>query len=387
MSGGYRIKIVESLADMNPQAWDSCTGGQPFLSHAFLSALETSGCVGAQTGWLPNHILLLGEDDTLAAAMPCYLKGHSRGEYVFDHAWAHAYQRYGQKYYPKLQAAIPFTPVSGPRLLVAPGGNVQQLRKSLLAAAIAFVNRNQLSSFHITFASRQDWNEAGQAGLILRKDQQFHWHNQNFKSFDDFLATLASRKRKAVRRERRQALCRGLSVEHITGSAITEAHWDRFFMFYTDTGNRKWGTPYLNREFFSLIGQTMADKILLVFARRHDHDQDSYIAGALNLIGPDTLYGRYWGAIEHHPFLHFEICYYQAIDYAITHGLARVEAGAQGEHKLARGYLPSPTYSAHYFADQGFAEAVRRHVVEESHAVDDEIDYYLTHSPFRKNRV
>ncbi len=400
MDNEYQIKIVRSLAEIAPKAWDSCANpvspsahgvqtdapkarraANPFLSHDFLSALEESGSVGAQAGWLPQHILLFDKAGQLAGAMPCYLKVHSRGEYVFDHAWAHAYQRYGLPYYPKLQAAVPFTPVTGPRMLVPPGKDRARRRQLLLQTVIERVHRENLSSFHMTFASHEDWREAGAAGLIQRKDQQFHWHNHDFTHFDDFLASLASRKRKAVRRERRAVLCRDIHVEHITGRDITEAHWDHFFAFYMDTGNRKWGTPYLNRQFFSLIGQSMANQILLIFARRHG----KYIAGALNFIGQDTLYGRYWGALEHHPFLHFEICYYQAIDYAIAHRLNRVEAGAQGEHKLARGYLPTPTYSAHYFADPGFAQAVRRYVEEEHHAVDDEIDYYLSHSPFRKD--
>ncbi len=377
--------------EIDPTAWDKCANPDtaqrarnPFLSHRFLRALEDSGCVGPGTGWQPQHLRLEQDDGTLAGVMPCYVKTHSRGEYVFDHAWAHAYQRFGLPYYPKLQVAVPFTPVPGRRILVPQGPQRRAREEQLLRGAIDLCTQNELSSLHLTFVSKDEWTRLGRRGFLRRSDQQFHWNNQGFEHFNDFLASLSSRKRKAVRRERREALCANLSVEWITGDRLTEAHWDAFYRFYMDTGHRKWGTPYLNRRFFSLIGDSMRHEILLIMARR---DDGRYIAGALNFIGADTLYGRYWGAIEHHRFLHFEICYYQAIEFAITHGLARVEAGAQGEHKLARGYLPTPTYSLHYFTNPAFAQAVARYLAQEREAVDEEINELLKHSPFRKDRV
>ena len=312
--------------------------------------------------------------------MPCYLKSHSYGEYVFDHAWADAYERTGSSYYPKLQVAVPFTPVTGRRLLVREGPGRAAREAILLQAAATLADRLDVSSLHVTFPTREEWALAGKLGFLQRNDQQFHWRNETHGSFEDFLAVLASRKRKAIRIERRRAKEGGIEIEWVTGSDLTEAHWDAFFAFYMDTGSRKWGSPYLTRSFFSLIGEAMRDQILLVLAKRGGHP----IAGALNFIGSDTLYGRYWGALEEHACLHFEVCYYQAIDYAIAHRLARVEAGAQGAHKLARGYLPVPTYSAHWIADPALRRAVADYLTRERAAVAHEIALLGEESPYRK---
>lgn len=394
--------IAARIADVDAESWDACANPDaatfnPFVSHRFLKALEESGCVGPQrTGWLPQHILIAdnggnrnGNGDgnidvggSIVACAPCYVKLHSAGEYVFDHSWAAAYEQAGGSYYPKLQIAVPFTPVPGPRLLVRPGPDANRHRQSLAAAAAELARRMEASSVHVTFLPEDEWRTLGELGLLQRTGQQFHWRNQGYCNFDDFLASLASRKRKALRKERSEALADGITVEHLTGADITEQHWDAFFRFYMDTGSRKWGTPYLNRRFFSLLGEAMAEHCLLVMARR----DGAYIAGALNLIGGDCLYGRYWGAIEHHPFLHFELCYYQAIDYAIAHGLQRVEAGAQGEHKLARGYMPVTTYSAHLIADPGLRRAVARYLKAEREAVAEESALLAELGPYRKGR-
>ena len=316
----------------------------------------------------------------IVGAMPVYLKNHSMGEYVFDHAWAEAYQRAGGRYYPKLQASVPFTPATGPRLLVAPGHDADRVGRLLVQAAVTLAKDRQVSSLHITFAPHDETSRMADAGLLIRTDQQFHWLNQDFDDFDAFLASLASRKRKAIRRERQEATADGIDIQLLTGRDIDEAHWDAFFAFYTDTGSRKWGQPYLTRAFFSLIGETMADNILLVLCHRAGRP----IAGALNLLGADTLYGRYWGCLEDHRFLHFEACYYRAIDYAIANGLARVEAGAQGPHKLARGYVPVRTYSAHWIADPGFRRAVANYLEHEHDQVDREIEILGRYTPFKK---
>ena len=315
--------------------------------------------------------------------MPTYVKSHSQGEYVFDHAWAEAYNHAGGHYYPKLQCAVPFTPVPGPRLLVRPGENADAHTDMLIAAAKGAAQQLAVSSLHVTFLDEAAWQRLGDDGFLKRTDQQFHWLNRGYATFEEFLGDLASRKRKTIRKEREQALSAGISIELMRGAVITEAHWDAFFAFYMDTGSRKWGRPYLNRRFFSLLGQRMADHCLLIMAKRHGR----YVAGALNLIGGDALYGRYWGAIEHHPCLHFEVCYYQAIDYAISHRLARVEAGAQGEHKLARGYLPSTTYSAHYIRDPGLRRAIDRYLDEERRHVARVGEVLTEAGPFRKGPV
>jgi predicted N-acyltransferase len=385
------VRLVQRISDVPASAWDDCarrpdTSGKtgrpdnPFISHAFLHALEESGSATRATGWLPQHLLLEDPAGGLAGCMPCYLKSHSYGEYVFDHAWADAYERAGGNYYPKLQAAVPFTPVTGRRLLVREGPDRTEREAILLQAAATLADRLDASSLHVTFPTREEWELAGQLGFLQRNDQQFHWRNEGYVSFEDFLAALASRKRKAIRTERRRATEGDIEIEWVTGADLTEPNWDAFFAFYMDTGSRKWGSPYLTRTFFSLIGETMRDQILLVFAKRRGRA----IAGALNFIGADTLYGRYWGALEEHACLHFEVCYYQAIDFAIAQGLRRVEAGAQGAHKLARGYLPVPTYSAHWIRDPALRSAVADYLKRERVAIAHEIALLGEESPYRK---
>jgi predicted N-acyltransferase len=342
--------------------------------------LEDSKSATRLTGWLPQHLLLQDASGKLAACMPCYLKSHSYGEYVFDHSWADAYARAGGDYYPKLQCSVPFTPVTGRRLLVREGPDRAKREAILLQAAATLTERLDASSAHITFLTQDECELAGGMGFLKRNDQQFHWPNQGYGCFDDFLSALSSRKRKTIRKERQDALKDGMEIEWVTGNDLTEAHWDAFFDFYQDTGSRKWGTPYLTRKFFSLIGESMTDQILLVLAKRDGRA----IAGALNFIGANTLYGRYWGAIEEHPCLHFEVCYYQAVDYAIQHGLSRVEAGAQGAHKLARGYLPVETYSVHWIRDGGLRRAVGDYLKRERTAMAREIALLGAESPYRK---
>lgn len=382
-------RVSPSIGDIDRVAWDACANPDaatfdPFVSHAFLKALEDAGTVGANaTGWLPHHITLEDADKTITACMPCYVKLHSAGEYVFDYAWADAFERAGGDYYPKLQCAVPFTPVPGRRLLTKPGANTEEQRATLVAAAAQFANRSGFSSLHITFLTEDEWRGLGAQGFLQRTDQQFHWINESYATFDDFLAKLTSRKRKSIRKERTEALRHGISIEHLTGAEITEAHWDAFYAFYEDTGARKWGRPYLNRAFFSHLGEAIADRCLLIMAKRGD----AYIAGALNLLGGSCLYGRYWGALEYLPSLHFEICYYQAIEYAIAHKLERVEAGAQGEHKLTRGYMPVTTYSAHWIADPGLREAIARYLVGERQAVAANIAVLTDYGPYRKDET
>jgi uncharacterized protein len=369
-------RIGAGVASFEADAWDACAGSDnPFLGHAFLSALEQSGSATGRTGWQPVPIAVDGDDGRVVAVTPAYLKSHSHGEYVFDHSWAAAWERAGGDYYPKLQIAVPFTPVPGRRLLCRDPA----LAPALIAAAEAMVVQNDLSSAHATFIAEEEVPLFEAAGWLIRTDSQFHWHNEGYASFDDFLAALSSRKRKAIRKERAMALA-GLTVEHVTGAAIEEHHWDAFWAFYQDTGSRKWGRPYLTRAFFSMLGERLAERILLIFALRDGQP----IAGALNLIGVDALYGRYWGALAEIPHLHFEICYYQAIDAAIARGLSRVEAGAQGAHKLARGYRPVPTWSAHYIPDPGFRNAVADFLAAERHAVAEEIEQLADFTPFRK---
>ena len=351
----------------------------PFVSHAFFSALEESGSACARTGWGPRH-LIARLDGAIAGIVPCYLKSHSQGEYVFDRGWADAYERAGGHYYPKLQASVPFTPAAGPRLLIRNGVDRNRVETVLANGLIALCDATKASSVHVTFAREEEWKFLATQGFLQRNDQQFHWRNDAYATFDDFLATLASRHRKAIRRERRDALANGISIHPLTGSDITEDAWDAFFEFYMETGSRKWGRPYLTREFYSLIGQSMADRILLVMAKRNGR----WIAGAINFIGSDTLFGRNWGAVEHHPFLHFEVCYYQAIDFAIMRGLKTVEAGAQGEHKIARGYLPQTTYSAHYIVDPDFRRAVRDYLKHERVYVAEAARELTEAGPFRK---
>ncbi|MEZ0170445.1 GNAT family N-acetyltransferase [Microvirga sp. TS319] len=384
----FQVKIAQGLKAVSPAAWDACalrTGSgdddpfNPFVSHAFLSALEESGCVGPKTGWAPVHVLVEAQDGELLGAAPCYVKSHSMGEYVFDHSWADAYERAGGHYYPKLQVAVPFTPVTGPRLLVPDGVQADSVRAHLVAGLRALREQIGASSIHATFLQQADLDALTAQGFLRRDDQQFHWFNEGYGSFEDFLAALASRKRKAIRRERRDALAGGISIEWLTGREITQAHWDAFFAFYMDTGSRKWGRPYLNRRFFSLIGERMADRVLLVMARRNGR----HIAGAINFIGDRRLYGRNWGCIEDHPFLHFEVCYYQAIEFAIARKLDRVEAGAQGEHKLARGYRPVITSSAHDIAEPSLRRAVQAYLDQERVYVSEAAGELAEAMPFR----
>jgi predicted N-acyltransferase len=377
-------KIVNSIAEVPKTAWNACAGADiPFLSYDFLHALEMSGCVHAETGWHPQHVILYHPDDetNILAAMPLYLKGHSQGEYVFDHGWADAYTRAGGRYYPKLQSSIPFTPATTPKLLINQNETDHTLlREGLISSAIQFAKNAEISSLHLTFIPEDEAKAYQNMGLLIRNDQQFHWFNKDYRDFDDFLGALSSRKRKQIRKERRTALDNDIKIHHFTGSELKEEHWDAFFEFYIDTGNRKWGQPYLNREFFSLINQSMPEQIILMMCERGGR----YIAGALNFLGSETIYGRHWGCIEDHPCLHFETCYYQAIEYAIHHGLKCVEAGAQGPHKIARGYEPTKTYSAHYLRDEGFHRAVEGFLQMERREVENHISYLGEHTPFRK---
>jgi uncharacterized protein len=380
------VRVEADIRAVEAAAWDACANPQgvpynPFISHDFLASLEGSGSACAETGWLPQHLILDDGKGGVAGALACYLKNHSQGEYVFDYGWADAYERAGGRYYPKLQASVPFTPATGRRLLVPPGPHAAGRSTALARAGIELASRLHASSLHLTFLPRDEWAMLGDMGFLQRTDQQCHWQNKGYATFDDFLADLASRKRKAIRRERREAVANGIDIEWVTGSDLTEGHWDAFFDFYMDTGSRKWGRPYLTRDFFSLVSERMADRILLVMCRRAGR----YIAGALNFIGGDALYGRNWGKIEEHQFLHFEACYYQAIEFAIARGLDRVEAGAQGlEHKLARGYLPRTTYSAHYIADRGLRDAVNRYLAQERYYVEQEGLALAEHAPFRR---
>jgi uncharacterized protein len=375
-SGSQRI---EPIAPVNAES-SSQGAFNPFISHGFLSALEASGSAVARAGWQAQHLIAETGGGTVVGVAPCYLKSHSRGEYVFDHAWAEAYERAGGDYYPKLQVSVPFTPVTGRRLLARPGPTAAAVRDGLTAGLVELCRMREASSVHLTFLTEPEWRLLAGHGFLQRTDQQFHWENAGYARFEDFLGALAARKRKAIRRERREALPAGVTVHWLTGSDLTEAAWDAFFAFYMETGSRKWGRPYLTRSFFSLVGESLRDHILLVMAKRAGR----FIAGALNFIGSDTLYGRNWGAIEHHPFLHFELCYYQAIEFAIAKKLARVEAGAQGEHKLARGYLPTITYSAHFIADGGLRRAIADYLVRERAYVAAASEELSTYAPFRK---
>jgi predicted N-acyltransferase len=404
------LEAVSSVSQIAAAEWDACANPQldpadlngfdtlassdtpggsgkpstppynPFVSHAFFSALEASGSACPRTGWGPRH-LLARLDGEIAGLVPCYLKSHSQGEYVFDRGWADAYERAGGRYYPKLQASVPFTPAAGPRLLIRGDVDADRIGSALASGLVALCDATEASSVHVTFAREAESRFLAEHGFLQRNDQQFHWHNQGYRSFDDFLATLNSRHRKAIKRERRDALASGITIHALTGRDITEDAWDAFFDFYMDTGSRKWGRPYLTREFFSLIGASMADDVLLVMARRNGN----WIAGAINFIGSDTLFGRNWGAIEHHPFLHFEVCYYQAIDFAVSRGLKTVEAGAQGEHKIARGYLPQTTYSAHYIADPGLRDAIDAYLRRERVYVAEAARELTDAGPFRKS--
>jgi predicted N-acyltransferase len=394
-SSEITLEAVSSVSQIPADEWNACANPahcpdgspagfkspyNPFVSHAFFAAVEASGSATPRTGWGPRH-LIARRDGVIAGIVPCYLKSHSQGEYVFDRGWADAYDRAGGSYYPKLQASVPFTPATGPRLLVRADVDQNEIRSALAQGLMGLCQATDASSVHVTFAPEDEWKLLARHGFLQRTDQQFHWQNQDYRSFDDFLATLNSRHRKAIKRERREAVANGITIHALNGGDITEEAWDSFFAFYMETGSRKWGRPYLTRSFFSLIGETMAKDVLLVMAKRNER----WIAGAINFIGSDTLFGRNWGAIEHHPFLHFEVCYYQAIEYAITHGLKTVEAGAQGEHKIARGYLPQTTYSAHFIADPGLRHAIKDYLKRERAYVA-EMGRELTEAgPFRKD--
>ena len=383
------IEAIPSIHQIPEADWDACACPEsrdgrpmdPFTTHRFLKALEDSGSVGVGTGWDPRYLVARSDNQVIAVA-PLYAKSHSQGEYIFDFNWAHAYENAGGAYYPKLQIAVPFTPATGRRFLTRPGHEALGLT-ALVQGAVQLAANNDLSSLHITFCSEAEAIAGEEIGLLRRTSQQFHWVNDGYTTFDDFLTSLSSRKRKNIRKERLQAQGFGGEIETLTGEAIAPHHWDAFWRFYQDTGARKWGTPYLTRAFFDLAQDSLRDDIALVMAHRNG----TYVAGALNFIGRETLYGRYWGCTEHHPCLHFEACYYQAIDLAIRHGLKRVEAGAQGEHKLARGYLPVETHSLHWLADKGFAEAVKRFLDAERAAVGQDIEILTSYGPFRKDQV
>ncbi|WP_378950909.1 GNAT family N-acetyltransferase [Mesorhizobium sp. ANAO-SY3R2] len=386
--GGYAVRVVSSIAEFDRDEWNSLSGAakvseapyNPFVSFDFLSILEESGCAVRKTGWQGHHLRLEASDRTFLGAVPCYAKSHSQGEYVFDHGWADAFERAGGRYYPKLQCAVPFTPATGPRLLTVQGPEASHSKATLATALRSVAEGVGVSSAHVTFGQPDEIEILESAGFLRRTDRQFHFLNEGFSSYDDFLATLASRKRKALKKERREALAADISIDWLTGRDLTEAVWDDFFAFYMDTGGRKWGRPYLNRKFFSLVGERMADDVLLVMARRGGR----YIAGAINFIGSDTLYGRNWGCIEDHPFLHFEVCYHQAIDFAIERKLKVVEAGAQGEHKLARGYRPVATQSAHYIVHPGLRRAVAEYLHREMQEIAQVSEYLEDHGPFRR---
>ena len=384
------IRVLPSLDAIDAQTWDACAcpeakgGGRPndpFTTHRFLKALEDSNSVGPGTGWQPQYLQAVMQGQTIGVA-PMYAKGHSQGEYIFDHNWAHAYERSGQRYYPKLQIAVPHTPATGRRFLTHPDFPETGL-SVLVQGAVQLADNNNLSSLHVTFCTETE-REAGSAlGLMARTTQQFHWLNDDYPDFDAFLATLSSRKRKNIRKERRQAQDFGGTIHTFTGDDLRPEHWDAFWEFYQDTGARKWGTPYLTRRFFRIAQETLRDDMALVLAERDGR----YVAGALNFIGAETLYGRYWGCTAHHPCLHFELCYYQAIDIAINHGLVRVEAGAQGEHKLARGYLPTQTHSLHWVSDAGFAAAIANYLRAEREAVEEEIEILTEYGPFKRVEI
>jgi len=383
MSTDFTLHVHDSIADIGRDAWDACAAatGDPFVSYDFLHACEASGSAAPRQGWAPRHLSLRDAKGQVLGVMPLYLKGNSQGEYVFDHSWADAYERAGGRYYPKLLGAVPFTPATGPRFLNHPNGDPATVREALTEGALTLVDRLGVSSLHVNFPTRPEWDAMGEAGLLRRQDIQYVWRNDGYDTFDDFLNALSSGRRKTIRRERREARA-GLDIRVLTGAEIEEVHWDAFFAFYMDTGSRKWGRPYLTRDFFSRVGATMADRIALVMAFRDGRPT----AGALNFIGRDALYGRQWGALEEVPFLHFELCYYQAIDFAISRGLSRVEAGAQGEHKIARGYLPTAVYSAHHIADPALREPVARYLDGERPAVEAEIAAMTADlSPFRKD--
>ena len=376
------VNIVEKLSQLSAVDWDACAGSDnPFVSYAFLSALEDSGSATSETGWQPHHLAIGVEDGRLLGVVPMYLKSHSQGEYVFDWGWADAYERAGGRYYPKLQAAAPFSPVTGPRILARPGDDADAIRATLIAGMIDTVKQYNLSSVNVTFAHEADAGRLEAAGFLIRHGHQFHWQNQGYDTFDDFLANLSSRKRKNIRKERKAIADAGVRFDTLVGDDIKPHHWDEFHEFYVSTYDRKWGYPYLTREFFDILNDRMADKVALIRAE----ENGCAIGGALNLIGSEALFGRNWGCNSQRKFLHFEACYYRAIDLAIELRLARVEAGTQGPHKIQRGYLPVQTYSAHWIRDEGFRDAVADFLVREKQAEAGEVEYLGELSPFRRS--
>jgi predicted N-acyltransferase len=384
MTASVVIESVGRIAEIGKADWDACAcnpayAANPFICFDFLDAAEESGSAVERTGWGPRHLVVRDEAGQALGVMPLYLKSHSRGEYVFDWAWADAYQRAGGRYYPKLLSAAPFTPATGPRLILREGQG-EEIRHALLGGALEVCRRAGASGLHVTFPTEAEWRFLGEQGLLQRQDQQYHWVNAGYRDFEDYLQALSSGRRKTIRRERRDAQA-GLEIVGLSGADLKDEHWDAFFRFYMDTGSRKWGSPYLNRKFYALLHERMADRVLLVLAGK----DGQWIAGALNLIGGDCLYGRYWGCTLDVPFLHFELCYYQAIEHAIRLGLARVEAGAQGQHKIARGYLPSAVYSAHWIADPALRAPIARYLDQERSAVRQEMDWLTEeYSPFKQ---
>lgn len=380
-----QVRVHRRISEIGREAWNACSqapasSANPFVDFDFLDILEESGCAVPRTGWAAHHLSVEDAAGAVAAVTPLYLKSHSQGEYVFDHAWADAYERAGGRYYPKLVAASPFSPVTGPRLMVRPDVDEPAARRLLLAGGLGLCERFGVSTLGFNFPTQSEWRFLGGEGLLLRENQQYHWFNAGYTNFEEFLGALSSGRRKTIRRERREASA-GLEISAISGGDLTEAHWDAFFAFYMDTGARKWGRPYLNRRFFSLLGERMGDRVLLIMAGRDGR----WIAGALNLMGADCIYGRNWGCLEDVPFLHFELCYYQAIEQAIQRRLSRVEAGAQGQHKIARGYLPTAVYSAHFIADPALRGPVARFLEEERRTVHGEMDWLAEEfSPFRR---
>lgn len=376
------VRVVDRIASIPRSEWDACAGDEnPFLAHDFLDALEESGSVTADEGWLPRHLAAYDADGRVAAATPLYLKGHSQGEYVFDHSWAHAWEQAGGRYYPKLVSAVPFTPVTGPRLLTRPDVDRDAYAGALIEAMQALVENSGVATLHVNFPNEAEWDLLAEAGFLKRTGQQYHWRNDGYATFQDFLDALSSRKRKNIRKEREAVAAQGVKMRVVTGDDLMPEHWDAFYSFYRNTTDRKWGWDYLKREFFTLLHERMADRVALVLA---EHDGD-YVAGALNLIGREALYGRNWGCSAQFKHLHFEACYYQAIDFAIERGLARVEAGAQGQHKIQRGYLPVETYSAHFIADPNFRTAIADFLRRERAAVGEEIEFLEDLSPFKRS--